>query len=256
MELLAKSLSRAEKSRTFLDGSTRSVVILETVAIGRGEYRPGWQWSAHAGAQTGKPSAAHIGYVVSGRMTIRTAGGGEVTVGPGEAFEVGRVTTPGSLATSPVLRSTSSLSLCVNVRGTGSARQKACARLAGSYPERNLATGCRELAIGSRGPGRGRNVGSRGCNPRTAGHNKDNQPRGGLTCRGDGPAPLGPNSMGAFPNPQASPAATHRVCPPGNVAGPKRAKMGADGKTTIAYGSEGARRWVAVGETHGSWGAR
>ena len=89
MELLAKSLSRAEKSRTFLDGSTRSVVILETVAIGRGEYRPGWQWSAHAGAQTGKPSAAHIGYVVSGRMTIRTAGGGEVTVGPGEAFEVG-----------------------------------------------------------------------------------------------------------------------------------------------------------------------
>jgi len=89
MELPVKNLSHGDNSRTFLDGSTRSVVILQTVAIGRGEYRPGWRWSEHAGIQTGKPSAAHVGYILSGRMTIRTACGTEVTAGPGEAFEVG-----------------------------------------------------------------------------------------------------------------------------------------------------------------------
>jgi hypothetical protein len=38
-------------------------------------------------AQTGRPSAAHVGYVVSGRLTVRGADGVEVSVGPGEAFE-------------------------------------------------------------------------------------------------------------------------------------------------------------------------
>jgi len=64
------------------------VVVLKSVAIGRGEYLPGWNWSQHAGAQTGKTSDAHIGYVISGRMMIRAADGEEVTVGPGDAFEL------------------------------------------------------------------------------------------------------------------------------------------------------------------------
>jgi hypothetical protein len=86
---LAKSLDNGDNSWTFLDGSKRTAVILASVAIGRGEYRPGWRWSSHVGAQTGKTSMAHIGYVVSGRMAVRGADGKEITVGPGEAFEVG-----------------------------------------------------------------------------------------------------------------------------------------------------------------------
>jgi len=86
---LAKNLDSAEKTWTFLDGSKRSAVILESVAIGRGEYLPGWRWSIHVGKETGKTSAAHIGYVLSGHMAIRGADGKEVMVGPGEAFEVG-----------------------------------------------------------------------------------------------------------------------------------------------------------------------
>lgn len=89
MNLLAKRLDRADKSWTFLDGSRRTAVVLESVTIGRGEYLPGWRWSLHVGAQTGKGSAAHIGYVLSGQMAICTADGKESTVGPGEAFEVG-----------------------------------------------------------------------------------------------------------------------------------------------------------------------
>lgn len=89
MDPLVKNLDHADKSSTFLDGSKRSVIILESVAIGRGEYLPGWRWSVHVGAQTGnRTSEAHIGYVLSGHIAIRGCGGTEVTVGPGEAFEV------------------------------------------------------------------------------------------------------------------------------------------------------------------------
>lgn len=86
---LSKSLDCAEKSWTFLDGSKRAAVILKSVAIGRGEYLPGWKWSEHVGRQTGRDSQAHVGLVVSGKMVIRGADGQEVTVGPGDAFEVG-----------------------------------------------------------------------------------------------------------------------------------------------------------------------
>ena len=88
MDALAKNLDHADRSWTFLDGSKRSVVILESVAIGRGEYLPRWRWSLHVGRQTGKNSEAHIGYVLSGHMAVRGADGNEITVGPGEAFEI------------------------------------------------------------------------------------------------------------------------------------------------------------------------
>jgi quercetin dioxygenase-like cupin family protein len=89
MDPVAKSLDGAGTSWTFLDGSKRSAVILKSVAIGRGEYLPGWRWSLHAGKLTGKSSTDHIGYVLSGRMAIRAADGRENMIGPGEAFEVG-----------------------------------------------------------------------------------------------------------------------------------------------------------------------
>ncbi len=86
--LAVKNLDKGKKTRTFLDGSKRSVVILESVAIGRGEYLPGWRWSKHAGPQTGKPSQAHIGFILSGRMVVKRSDGKESTVGKGDAFEL------------------------------------------------------------------------------------------------------------------------------------------------------------------------
>lgn len=77
-----------ENSRTFIDGSTRAHVVLSTAAIGEGRYKPGWQWSIHAGPQSGKPSENHIGYVISGHMMVKDPDGFEAKVGPGEAFEI------------------------------------------------------------------------------------------------------------------------------------------------------------------------
>ena len=84
-----RGFAHADRSWTFLDGSNRAAVILNSVVIGRGEYLPGWKWSQHVGPQTGKASQAHIGLVLSGRMGVRDAEGREVTLGPGDAFEVG-----------------------------------------------------------------------------------------------------------------------------------------------------------------------
>ena len=86
--IIAKSLANSENSRTFLDGSTRSVAQLRSATIGLGTYQPGWKWSLHAGKQTGNTSENHVGYVISGQFIIRDASGVEKEIGPGEAFEV------------------------------------------------------------------------------------------------------------------------------------------------------------------------
>ena len=87
--LIAGSPATAPAPREFLDGSRRSEITLDTMRIGHGTYLPGWRWSLHAGPQTGKPSARHVGYVLSGRMIIRSAAGDERELGPGDAFEAG-----------------------------------------------------------------------------------------------------------------------------------------------------------------------
>ncbi|MGB5746120.1 MAG: hypothetical protein WBM69_04015 [Desulfobacterales bacterium] len=75
--------------RTFIDGSVRSSISLRSASIGLGTYHPGWKWSLHAGAQTGKDSENHIGYIISGNIMVQDSTGIEIEVGPGEAFEVG-----------------------------------------------------------------------------------------------------------------------------------------------------------------------
>ncbi len=85
--VIGKPGSRKNR-RTFIDGSTRAYVVLNTAAIGEGTYKPGWRWSIHAGPQSGKPSENHIGYVISGHMIVKDPNGFEAKVGPGDAFEI------------------------------------------------------------------------------------------------------------------------------------------------------------------------
>ncbi len=80
---------KSGKLRKFLDGSVRSSILLQSASIGLGIYQPGWKWSLHAGAQAGKTSENHIGYIISGRMIIQDSNGNQAEVGAGDAFEVG-----------------------------------------------------------------------------------------------------------------------------------------------------------------------
>jgi quercetin dioxygenase-like cupin family protein len=82
----AKSLDSPDAVWGYLDQSERVAVQLRRVSIGRGVYRPGWRWSRHVQPLSGNESEEHIGYVISGRMTVRARDGTEVEVGPGEVF--------------------------------------------------------------------------------------------------------------------------------------------------------------------------
>ena len=79
----------SDRTRIFLDGSSRSDTLLRSAIIGVGTYRAGWKWSLHAGPQAGRSSGHHIGYILSGRMGVRDSAGIEREIGPGQAFEVG-----------------------------------------------------------------------------------------------------------------------------------------------------------------------
>jgi hypothetical protein len=87
-DVVIGDVSGATDRRQFLDGSTRSSADLPSMVIGRGVYQPGWRWSEHAGRQTGRRSASHIGYIESGTMVVRGADGVEVSLVAGQAFEV------------------------------------------------------------------------------------------------------------------------------------------------------------------------
>ena len=72
----------------FVPALIRKTINLRTAVLGLGTYNPGWKWSLHAGAQTGKTSENHIGYILSGEMMVQDPGGIETTVGPGDGFEI------------------------------------------------------------------------------------------------------------------------------------------------------------------------
>ena len=86
--IVAKNVASPDAAWTFIDESERAAVQLGDVAIGRGIYRPGWRWSLHAQPLSKKNTAEHAGYVISGRMRVRTKDGTEVDLGPGDAFIV------------------------------------------------------------------------------------------------------------------------------------------------------------------------
>jgi quercetin dioxygenase-like cupin family protein len=89
--LEAKSLDSPEETRPFQDDMGQvDLVHLSGLDAGRGTFRPGWRWSEHVKpiAQTDSCEVEHVGYVLSGSMTVRMDDGSEVTVKPGDAFHM------------------------------------------------------------------------------------------------------------------------------------------------------------------------
>lgn len=85
--LVRKSLDSPEETRPFEEGKGKmEVVKLESGPVGRGTFEPGWKWSKHVKpiAKTDSCQAAHMGYVVSGRMKVVMNDGQEMEFGPGD----------------------------------------------------------------------------------------------------------------------------------------------------------------------------
>lgn len=86
-ELIKKNADTPDETRTFESGKGRlDLVKLDGAPIGRGTFEAGWRWSEHVKPIAGTDScqAAHMGYVVSGRMAVRMDDGQEMEFGPGD----------------------------------------------------------------------------------------------------------------------------------------------------------------------------
>jgi quercetin dioxygenase-like cupin family protein len=72
--LTRMSLDEPDEVRPF-EGNAGHVDIVntETGVVGRATFEPGWRWSEHVKpiAKTESCQAPHMGYVISGRMTVK-----------------------------------------------------------------------------------------------------------------------------------------------------------------------------------------
>jgi class 3 adenylate cyclase len=84
-----KSFESPDQVRTFPTGLVK-VVTLDEVAIGRFVFRPGWRWTKDVGPIAGTRFCGlrHLGYTISGSLRVRMEDGTELTIGPGEAYEI------------------------------------------------------------------------------------------------------------------------------------------------------------------------
>jgi hypothetical protein len=84
-----KSMDRPDETRT-PDKTSVGVVHLGGATVGRFTLQPGWRWSDCIKPVAGTDScqAAHLGYVVSGRIHIAATDGAEADIGAGDAYRL------------------------------------------------------------------------------------------------------------------------------------------------------------------------
>jgi hypothetical protein len=72
------------------DKTRVEVVRLEGYTLGRFNFKPGWRWSecVKPVVKTDLCQGSHVGYVVSGRITVRMKDGNEKTLVPGDSYTI------------------------------------------------------------------------------------------------------------------------------------------------------------------------
>jgi len=87
--LESKSHDRADEVRT-PEKSRVEIIRLQGFTIGRFTLQPGWRWSQCIKPVVGTDSCQlpHVGYAVSGRITVRMNGGSEKIIAAGESYTI------------------------------------------------------------------------------------------------------------------------------------------------------------------------
>ncbi|MGY1709166.1 cupin domain-containing protein [Geodermatophilus sp. SYSU D00758] len=85
----SKNVDRPDESRT-PEKTRMDVVQLGDATVGRITLQPGWRWSDCIKPVVGTEScqAAHLGYVMSGRIHIRADDGTETDLGAGDVYRL------------------------------------------------------------------------------------------------------------------------------------------------------------------------
>jgi class 3 adenylate cyclase len=66
------------------------IVTLDEINVSRFVFQPGWRWATDVGpiAKTESCQHRHVGYTMSGRLTVRMNDGTTLSIGPGDAYEI------------------------------------------------------------------------------------------------------------------------------------------------------------------------
>jgi quercetin dioxygenase-like cupin family protein len=87
--LESKRLDSPDEVRT--PSKTRvEIVRLEGFTLGRFNFEPGWRWSEciKPVVKTETCQVSHVGYVVSGRITVQMKDGTRKTISAGESYSI------------------------------------------------------------------------------------------------------------------------------------------------------------------------
>src|SRR5689334_2954246 len=84
------NLERDGETRTFKGHGHAVLGSAGGLTVLRGEFEPGWKWSTDVAPIAGTKSCQvrHLGYVISGRMQVKMDDGTEVTINPGDIFDL------------------------------------------------------------------------------------------------------------------------------------------------------------------------
>ena len=84
-----KSMDSPDESRT-PEKTKMDVVHLGGASVARLTAQPGWRWSECIKPVVGTEScqAAHLGYVVAGRIHIASTDGSEADIGAGDSYRI------------------------------------------------------------------------------------------------------------------------------------------------------------------------
>ena len=112
MSLEIKSFDSPDETRPFADKGSAAAVSLASGTALKGTFEPGWRWSEHVKpiAGTDTCQAAHLGYVLSGRMTSSWTTAPRASSAPATSSRSRPGTTPGRSATRRASSSTSARS--------------------------------------------------------------------------------------------------------------------------------------------------
>ena len=89
-QLETRNIDVADETRNFQANGHVDVVTLGDFTLGRGTFQPGWKWSQDVRPIAGTDSCMtrHTGICTSGKMTVRSDDGTEVTIGAGDVFVI------------------------------------------------------------------------------------------------------------------------------------------------------------------------
>jgi hypothetical protein len=89
MSVTSTSVDTPDRTMDFEHGTARAMRA-GAFTITRNTFRPGWRWSTDVRAIAGTESCQvhHIGFMLSGRLHVRSNDGGEAEINAGEAYEI------------------------------------------------------------------------------------------------------------------------------------------------------------------------